>query len=295
MLIPIALLLAQAEESVMPHWAFQLIATGLTVVVALSVQWALRRVVLRQKISSSDLRRRWLVQIRNLALLAIAIGIILIWGTEIRTAAISLVAIVAAIVIATKELILCLTGGFYKILSQAFSLGDQIEVGNMRGEVIDQTLLSTRIIEIAPAAAGGQTTGREITIPNMVFLSQPIYNDSLNKTYILHAFSVPVKQDENWKKHEEALLAAAAEVCSPYLDKAKRAIEVGARQEGLEAPTVEPRLSIALPAPDRIDMSLRVPCPEGRRGRIQQQIVRRYLELLPPPPPKDAESQAADN
>lgn len=274
-------LLAQADEALLPHWAFQLIATAVVIVGALAIQWTLRRVVLTQQVKSQDLRRRWLVQIRNLALLIIFVGVILIWGTELRTAAISLVAIVAAIVLATKELILCVTGGFYKLISKAFSIGDQIEVGGLRGEVIDQTLLSTRILEIAGGSGGGQATGREITLPNAVFLSQSVYNDSLNRSYVLHLFAIPVDRGDDWRAHEQALLAAAKEVCAPYLKDARSAIEIATRQEGLEAPTVEPRVSVALPDPDRIDLVLRVPCPEGRKGKIQQQITRRYLELAP--------------
>lgn len=274
-------LLAQADDPLLPHWAFQLIATAVVIVGALALQWALRRVVLTQQVRSQDLRRRWLVQIRNLALLIIFIGVILIWGTELRTAAISLVAIVAAIVLATKELILCVTGGFYKLISKAFSIGDQIEVGGMRGEVIDQTLLSTRILEIAPGSGGGQATGREVTLPNSLFLSQSVYNDSLNRRYVLHLFPIPIDRDDDWHLHEQHLLAAANEVCGPYLTEAKSAIEIATRQEGLESPTVSPRVSVALPEPNRIDLVLRVPCPEGKKGKIQQQITRRYLETMP--------------
>jgi small-conductance mechanosensitive channel len=108
----------------------------------LLVQW-----VRRSAIQSADLRRRWIVQIRNGCFLLVLMGLVFIWVTELLAIAFSIAAFIVALVLATKELILCLTGSFLKVSSRAFSVGDRIEVGTFRGDVIDQTLLVTDVTQ----------------------------------------------------------------------------------------------------------------------------------------------------
>ena len=266
-----------ADVGDVENWYAQGIATAAIVVGALLLRWVLRRGIQRQKKMSPDMRRRWLLQVRNLTFILIAIGLVLVWATELKTVAISVVAIVAALVIATKELILCLSGGFLKMSSKSFVLGDHIEIGPVHGEVIDQTLLTTKVMESTAGPNGQQFTGRIITLPNAMLLSQPVSNESLTKTYGLHVFTVPVKADTGWQAHEAALNAALRSACDPYLDQAKRAVAALAREEGLSAPNVEPRVHVSIPEPGRVDLIARLPYPMDRKGKVLQEVMRDYL------------------
>src|SRR5690606_16118234 len=55
-------------------------------------------------------RLRWRVQIRRAVVTSLILGLLVIWGSELRELAFSLVAVAVAIVIASKELILCFLG-----------------------------------------------------------------------------------------------------------------------------------------------------------------------------------------
>lgn len=268
-------LFAQNESSY--HWLPQLLASVAIVAVAVLLRWGLRRGIQRQHKMSPDMKRRWLLQVRNLAFILVAAGLVLVWATELKTVAISVVAIVAALVIATKELILCLSGGFLKMSSSMFVLGDHIEIGAVRGEVIDQTLLTTKIMESSAGPNGQQFTGRLITVPNALLLNQPVTNESLTKTYGLHAFTVPVKAEEGWEQHEAALLSALVSACEPYLAQAKFAVAALAREEGLSAPSVEPRVHVSIPEPGRVNLIARLPYPVDSKGKVLQAVMRDYL------------------
>ena len=69
-----------------------------------------------------------------------------------------------AIVLATKEIIMCLSGAIYRASSGTFKVGDRVEIGAFRGDVIDQTLLATTILEIGPGQAIHQHSGRTVTL-----------------------------------------------------------------------------------------------------------------------------------
>jgi small-conductance mechanosensitive channel len=120
---------------------------------------------IRKSVESTELRRRWLVQTRNALLLVLIFGLIVIWAEELRTLALSIVAIALAFVVATKELILCITGSIIKSGSRSFNIGDRIQVKDFRGDVIDQNLLATTILEVGPGRLTHQRTGRMADIP----------------------------------------------------------------------------------------------------------------------------------
>ena len=66
-------------------------------------------------------------------LLLLLFGAIAIWAQELRTLALSFVAIAAAIVVATKELLMCLSGTLLRSSSRNVSLGDRVEIAGVRG------------------------------------------------------------------------------------------------------------------------------------------------------------------
>ena len=266
-------MLAILEKTQTHQW---MATVGLLVGVLLA-RWAVLRLIKRSRIKSAELRRRWIVQVRNACFFLVTIGLIVVWAAQLRAAALSIVAVFAAVVLATKELLQCVSGGFLKITSGSFVLGDRICVKDIRGEVIDQTLLATKVLEIGPGQSVHQGTSRAITIPNSVFLTEPVYNESFTDKYVLHAFTVPVAAADDWTWVEHALLEAARDVCKSFVEDARRHIAHLTAREGLDTPSVDPRVTICLPQPDRIDLVVRVPVPVDKKGRVEQEILRRYL------------------
>ena len=261
-------------------WVFRALVSLAVVIGVLILRWSLHKGVTRMPIKSQELRRRWILIVRNLTLALIAVGLIMIWAEELRSLALSLVAVIVAVVLSTKELILCITGSFLKASSGSFSLGDRIDVNHMRGDVIDQTLMSTTLMEVGPGETTHQHTGRVLVIPNSLFLSTPVINENYTGEFGVHNFTIPIKRDDDYLVHEHALIEAAADVCAPYMARARASMEYLTRTESVDAPSVEPRVTITIAAPDRIDLVLRVAAPIQRKGRIEQQIIRKYLDTV---------------
>ena len=61
--------------------------------------------------------RRWVVLSRHLTLIACLIGLISVCAAQIQPLALSMFTIAAAIVLATKELIMCLSGSLLRSLT----------------------------------------------------------------------------------------------------------------------------------------------------------------------------------
>jgi small-conductance mechanosensitive channel len=267
---------------------YSILASVVLVVLVLVARSVLARVILRN-IDQPEARLKWLVTLRNALLLFFLGGMVAIWAQEIKTFALSLVAIAAAFVLATKELIQCLSGYLLRTTGAAYDIGDRIEIGNYRGEVIDHNMLTTTLVEIGPGRAFHMHTGRTIVIPNSFLFTAPVVNESALEQYVVHVFSVPLRVDEDWARAEQILLEAAQAECASFVDDARRHMQALERTLGFSSPSVEPRISATIPEPGRLSLLVRVPAPVGRQGRVEQAILRRFLTefyrtpVAPPP------------
>lgn len=253
-----------------------LISTGILIVAIIILRMIINR-YLRRNVASIDLRRKWLVQSRNGLMILLVFGMVVIWGDELRTLALSVVAIAVAFVVATKELILCVTGSILKTGAGSFNIGDRIQIKDFRGDVIDQNLLATTILEVGPGKITHQRTGRMTVIPNALFVSEPLINESYTNNYVLHVFTIPFKREDDWQGAQEAFLKAANRHCAPYLDEVRNHMHELSEERGVEIPTVDPRVTIQVPAAGEIHLIIRIPTKASQRGYTEQAILSEVL------------------
>src|SRR5690625_4030932 len=154
--------------------------------------WILRRAAIRLIRGDTDIitddRRWWMVTIRNL-LTAISVALLfLLWAPELSDFALSITAFAVALVIATRELILCISGRIWAITIRPFDIGDWVEIGGHAGEIIDATMLGTTLQEIEPREY--RYSGRTVTVPNSHLLTQPVINHNFRKRFLQHEFTL---------------------------------------------------------------------------------------------------------
>lgn len=82
---------------------------------------------------------------------------------------------------------------------RAFTVGDRVKIADTMGDVIEKTLLVTRVRTIK---------NEDITIPNSMVMGSHIVNYSSSACLILHT-TVTIGYDAPWRQVHELLLAAA--------------------------------------------------------------------------------------
>ncbi len=249
----------------------------LLLAVTLFVRFLLARAVTRNESLPPAVRRRWLVQIRNVTILVLVAGLIFIWAHQLRTLALSLVAVAVAVVLATKELILCFTGSALRGATDAYGIGDRVEIGDSRGDVIDQNWFATTLLETGPGRGPRQYTGRKVMIPNSVLLTTPVANETFLGRFSFSVLTIPLSVEDDWPRAETILLETARTHCEPFLSGAKSHLEEVKERQGIDTPSVEPRVVVEIPEPRRVNLLLRFAAPAGSIGRIEQAILRRFV------------------
>lgn len=229
---------------------------------------------------SIDQQRRVLNNSKGLLLFVTLLSALIIWHSQIYSLIISLAALGAALVIATKELLLCLGGSFFRTSTRSFQIGDRIEINEIRGDVIDVGLFATQILEVGPGDLTHQYTGRAVNIPNSLFLSHKVINETYSDEYVLHIFKIPVKIDSDWERHQQILLELSRLECNQFIVDAQRHFNEIARKKRVESPIIEPRVTLKILTPETVTLVVRVTVPVRSRGRIEQNILINYLRQI---------------
>lgn len=256
-----------------------LIFSVLLVLALVTIRVVVNRIV-TPRLTSPEERSRWIAGSRNTVALLIFLGLGAVWANAIHSFLLSVVALAAAMVIATKELILCLSGSMVRAVGGSFTLGDRIEWGDVRGDVIDISFLTTTLLEIGPGNNFHMPTGRSVIMPNSKLLDTPVFNESKVGRYVVHTLRIPLElsPELNLGRAEQVALESIEEVCREFLEPAREWMEsLEHTHNFISSPSAEPRVYLRIADPRCVEMLLRFPSPVRREGRIEQEILRRFL------------------
>ncbi len=227
---------------------------------------------------TSQKRLRTIAYVKSSFFIVLFFGVLYIWSEEISAFMVSIFAIALAIVTTAKETLMNCNGAFLRFRGHYFEIGDRIAVKGYRGDVIDVSMLATTILEIGKDSGGHQLTGKKVIIPNSILLNEPLTNESFLEHYDLISIKIPLFVWDDWKLAKEILLQIGKEECASYIEQARIKVRSLERSRSLDLPSVEPRISLHLPEPDKIVVQLRVPCLVHTREKIEQNIITRFMD-----------------
>ncbi len=117
----------------------------------------------------------------------------------------------AGIAIALHETIANIAGWFFILWRKPFVIGDRIQIGDTKGDVIDLRLFQFSMVEVGNWVEAEQSTGRIIHVPNSQVMKERTANYHGGFDYIWNEIHVLVTFESNWKKTREILEKIAKE------------------------------------------------------------------------------------
>lgn len=166
--------------------------------------------------------RRYVVYFINFLLIFI---IFFIWIQKLNTITIFLGVASAGLALALQEVLLCAAGWFLIISRRPFEVGDRIEIGNIKGDVIDIRLLQTSLLEIGNWVSADQSTGRIVNVPNSAVYKSANYNYSRGFEFIWNEFPIVVTFESDWPRAKDIMLRHANDMVKGMEDHIRRKID----------------------------------------------------------------------
>lgn len=258
----------------------RIIATALLVLLVVVLRIVSFRLIRqRADILNEDQRRR-LFYARSALSLLLVVGLLTIWLGQLQNLLLSLTAVTVAIVIATKELLMCISGFVLRAGSGLFSVGDWIEVNGIRGEVTDHDLLSTTLLELEPPNHGHGYSGRSLVLPNSVFLLHPVRNENFARNYTMHRFDLTLEPGVDVGKALNWLEDKARALSEPFQDVARRYNAMIERKLGVDMHGPDAMISVGTTDLGKIRFQVLLFCPTGEAFGLQKSITAAFLDAV---------------
>jgi len=135
----------------------------------------------------------------------------------------------AGLAVALKQPIENIVGWWFILWKKPFEVGDRIQIGEHRGDIIDQQLLMFSLMEIGNWVDAEQSTGRVIHIPNGKVFQTTVANYHHGFPYIWNELPIMITFESDWRKAYDILsniiVKHSASVSSKATDAMKQAAE----------------------------------------------------------------------
>lgn len=165
--------------------------------------------LINKNISDVKTQYHWRKLINSAAVVITIIFVGRIWFVSVQSLVTYFGLLSAGIAIALKDVLTNFAGWIYILSKRPFNVGDRVEIGEVAGDVIDQSFFEFTLLEIGNWVHADQSTGRLIHIPNGKVFSKNLTNYDKGFRYIWNEIEVVLTFESNWKEAKKILLGIA--------------------------------------------------------------------------------------
>jgi small-conductance mechanosensitive channel len=186
---------------------------------------------------------------------------------------------VAGIALALQDLIASVAGWLVIASGRVFKPGDRVELGGVRGDVIDVGVLRTTLMEMGQWVNGDLYCGRIVRVANSAVFKQPLYNYSAHFPFVWDEIVVPIRYGSDRALARQLLLDAVTEVTGDYATQARATWKQLVQRFLIEDAEVAPMVSLAI-TDNWLQYTVRYVCDVKRRRTTRDQISERILAAI---------------
>lgn len=127
----------------------------------------------------------------------------------------------AGIAFALQEVIASFAGWLAIMLGGFYKTGDRVQLGGIKGDVMDIGVLRTTIMETGQWVDGDLYNGRIVLVANSFVFKEPVFNYSGDFPFLWDEIKIPIQFGSNYKKATEILEKCGKEIVGNLSEKSK--------------------------------------------------------------------------
>lgn len=262
------------------EFQYHLVATAVTIAVFAGLRYIALRVVYR-RVEDTKALYQWRKTITYTTYLLGVLVVGRIWIQGFASVSTFLGLLTAGLAIALRDLIVNFAGFLFILWRRPFDVGDRVQIGEYRGDVIDLRVFQFTLMEIGNWVDADQSTGRVIHIPNGKIFQEAQSNYTTGFAYIWNEIPVLVTFESNWKKAKDILSEIARKDADPLSKAAEESVRRAARKFMIFYTHLSPVVYTKI-ADSGVLLTVRYLCePRNRRGTeqtISEEILERFAE-----------------
>ncbi len=150
----------------------------------------------------------------------------------------------AGIAFALQEVIASFAGWLAIMFGGFYKTGDRVQLGGMKGDVMDIGVLRTTLMETGQWVDGDLYNGRIVLVANSFVFKEPVFNYSGDFPFLWDEVKIPIQYGSNYDKANEILLKAGNEVAGDLPEESHQKWTALQRKYMLEDAQTTPMISL---------------------------------------------------
>src|SRR5271168_682856 len=184
---------------------------------------------------------------------------------------------VAGVAVALQDVLASIAGAFSIGFSKLYFVGDRVQIGETRGDVVDIGLLRTTLMEVGSWVGRDLYSGRVVRIPNNTVLKSAVFNYSQGFRFIWDQIKVVLSSSSDAALAREMLLRAANEAIGDYMIEAKNSWKAVSDEFRSENPPLEPVVALAVNA-GALEFTVNYVVDYTKRTAMQDRLFTKIVE-----------------
>jgi len=222
--------------------------------------------------------------IRYVVAICAGIALLVLWRAFQGHTSVVVGLAVAGFAFALQEAIGAVAGWFNILTGHIYRVGDRIEIAGVHGDVIDVTLLRTKLLEIGSTTPeeepsswvrGRQYTGRIVAFSNKTTFTEPTFNYSSLLDFIWDEVTIPIPYRADWHEAERILQEEVERISASAA--AQEAIAQMERRYPVPRTEVEPRVFVRM-TDNWMELAARFVVPVRHSRTLKSDLARRVRE-----------------
>jgi small-conductance mechanosensitive channel len=252
--------------------------------VIILVLWIIRLIgvrILQHNVDDKKSVYKWR---KNITYFTFFIGFLIlgqVWFEALGSLGTFLGLLSAGIAIALKDPVTDIAAWLFLIWRKPFDIGDRIQIGQSKGDVIDIRVFKFTILEIGNWVDADQSTGRVIHVPNHKVFTEDLANYTSDFEFIWNELGVLVTFESDWKKAKEILKEVVEENMHEFVEQARKEVKKAEKSYLIQYRYLTPIVYTDVKN-SGINLSIRyLSDPRKRRGISQalwESILERFAE-----------------
>jgi len=163
-------------------------------------------------------------------------------------------------------------GGFYKT-------GDRVQLGGIKGDVMDIGVLRTTIMETGQWVDGDLYNGRIVLIANSFVFKEPVFNYSGDFPFLWDEIKIPIQYNSNYDKAKSIFEEIGKEVAGDLTEQSHEKWSALQRKYRLEDAQTEPMVSL-IANDNWVEYTLRYVVSYKKRRATKTELFTKILKQV---------------
>jgi small-conductance mechanosensitive channel len=252
--------------------------TGMLIIVLL-IFWLLIRIIRNNLLNKIENNRNKHNAKKMISFVGYFFSILLmffVYSDNLKGLSVAIGVAGAGIAFALQEVIASFAGWLAILFGDFYKSGDRVQLGGIKGDVMDIGVLRTTIMETGQWVDGDLYNGRIVRIANSYVFKEPVFNYSGDFPFLWDEIKIPIQFGSDYNKTQEILKSIGDEIAGDLSKVSKEKYYELQNKFRLEDAQTEPLVSI-IANDNWVEFTLRYVVNYKMRRATKTKL---YMEIL---------------